>query len=176
MTSIDKHLQENSQRIAKEYHNILEINRINNIAAIIIDVKTNNILAYIGNSSFGRISDSPDVDIVKSPRSTGSIIKPLLYASMLQEGKILPTTLVPDIPTRISGFNPDNYDETYHGAVPAKQALSRSLNIPVVRMLQVFRLLKIYYTLKKLGYEYVELWSGTLWFNPCSWWSRRNPL
>jgi penicillin-binding protein 1C len=70
---------------------------------------------------------------------------------MLQENKILPTTLVADIPTKISGFNPNNYNETFNGAIPAKKALSRSLNIPVVRMLQTYGVDKFYNSLKKLG-------------------------
>lgn len=150
-TSLEKRYQQNLERIAKDYLSVLEVNQIHNIAAIIIDVKSNNVLAYAGNISTGTASSSPDVDIIKSPRSTGSIIKPVLYALMLQEGKILPGTLVPDIPTKISGFNPDNYDGTYQGAVPAREALSRSLNIPVVRMLQQYGVEKFYNALRKLG-------------------------
>lgn len=158
-SSLSRTIQLNCERIAREYLKILEINRINNIAVIVADVKSNQVLAYVGNACYGKAENSPDVDIVQAPRSTGSIIKPLLYAMMLQEGKLLPTTLVPDIPTRISGFNPDNYDETYNGAVPAKQALSRSLNVPVVRMLQSYGVEKFHGNLKKLGMT-------TLFHNP----------
>jgi penicillin-binding protein 1C len=150
-SSLSKTIQLNCERIAREYLKVLEINRINNIALIVADVKTNQVLAYVGNACYGKAENSPDVDIVQAPRSTGSIIKPLLYALMLQEGKLLPTTLVPDIPTRVSGFNPDNYDDTYNGAVPAKQALSRSLNVPVVRMLQSYGVERFHSNLKKLG-------------------------
>ncbi len=150
-TSINKRIQENTERVAKDYLGILEVNQINNIAVLILDVKTNTVLAYVGNMCHSKVSNSPDVDIVQAPRSTGSVIKPLLYALMLQEGKILPTTLVPDIPTKISGFNPDNYDETFNGAIPARKALSRSLNVPVVRMLQTYGVEKFYNALKKMG-------------------------
>ena len=64
-----------------------------------------------GNGSF--------VDIIDAPRSSGSILKPLLYTFMLDEGEILPDKLVPDIPTHISGYSPLNFDRTYSGAVPA---------------------------------------------------------
>jgi len=150
-SSIQKRYQQNLERITREYLKVLEINQIHNIAAIIVDVKRNEIIAYSGNTCMNQSQYSPDVDIIQSPRSTGSIIKPLLYGLMLQEGKILPSTLVPDIPTRISGFNPDNYDETYNGAIPAKKALSRSLIVPVVRMLQSFGVDKFYNSLKRLG-------------------------
>ena len=47
------------------------------------------------------------------------ILKPLLYAGMQESGELLPTALVPDIPTRFPGFAPENFDESYSGAVPA---------------------------------------------------------
>lgn len=70
---------------------------------------------------------------------------------MLNDGVLLPNTLVPDIPTQIGGFTPQNFNLTYDGAVPAKRALARSLNIPCVRMLQQFGLEKFHLRLKKFG-------------------------
>src|SRR5690606_34377046 len=79
---------------------------------------------------------APQVDIIQRPRSTGSILKPLLYGLMLQDGELLPTTLVSDIPTQFAGYKPQNYDRQYRGAVPAHYALAHSLNVPAVRMLR----------------------------------------
>jgi penicillin-binding protein 1C len=62
-------------------------------------------------------------------------LKPLLYAAMLDDGSILPHTLVPDTPLNINGFTPHNYDKEFRGAVAASEAISRSLNVPLVRML-----------------------------------------
>jgi penicillin-binding protein 1C len=122
------------------FHSIgLAANEIHNAAAIVVEVETGNVVAYIGNlKPVGKTEYSNKVDIIRSSRSTGSILKPFLYAGMLNDGLLLPTTLVPDIPTRIGGFMPENYNLTYDGAVPAKRALSRSLNIPAVKMLQVY--------------------------------------
>src|SRR5690606_16160117 len=85
--------------------------------------------------------------------STGSILKPLLYASMLDESLLLPTSLVPDIPTQISGYTPQNYDNTYDGAVAANRALSRSLNIPSVLMLQDYGIYNFYDKLQKYKFR-----------------------
>jgi penicillin-binding protein 1C len=57
---------------------------------------------------------------------------------MIQDGMILPSTLIPDIPTYINGYAPTNFNETFEGAVPAERALARSLNVPAVLMLQRF--------------------------------------
>ena len=69
---------------------------------------------------------------------------------MLDEGEILPRTLIPDIPTQISGYTPQNYDLSYDGAVAANRALARSLNIPAVLMLQQYSVTKFYEQLQKL--------------------------
>ena len=39
-------------------------------------------------------SHANNVDIILSPRSTGSLLKPLLYAAMLDDGKLLPGSLI----------------------------------------------------------------------------------
>ena len=96
-------------------------------------------LAYVGNSTAeGSSENGGDVDIIRSLRSTGSILKPLLYAGMMESGEILPNTLIPDIPARFPGFAPKNFDQSFSGAVAAGSALSQSLNIPAVSMLQKY--------------------------------------
>src|SRR5690606_20485688 len=103
----------------------------------------------VGNSPTDK-NHQKDVDIIEAPRSTGSILKPFLYASMLDDGDILPESLIPDIPTQISGYSPQNYNLTYDGAVPANRALARSLNIPAVLMLQEYSVNKFYEQLQNL--------------------------
>ena len=110
-------------------------------------------LAYVGNSTLEEaIHHGGDVDIIRSFRSTGSILKPILYAGMQQSGDILPNSLVADIPTRFPGFSPKNFDQSYRGAVPAGSALSQSLNIPAVKMLQKYNPERFLDLLKKTGF------------------------
>ncbi|WP_309609677.1 penicillin-binding transpeptidase domain-containing protein, partial [Flavobacterium sp.] len=135
-------------QIAKYYYNQYKQNEVNNLAIIVIDVKTRNIMSYVGNSPTD-LNHQKDVDIIDAPRSTGSILKPLLYAAMLDEGELLPNTLIADIPTQISGYTPQNFNLTFDGAVPAHRALARSLNIPSVLMLQDYGVNKFYEELQK---------------------------
>ena len=65
---------------------------------------------------------------------------------------MLPATLIPDIPTRFPGFTPRNFDQTYSGAVTADFALSQSLNIPSVRMLQKYDPQNFLALLRKTGF------------------------
>ncbi len=150
-TTLDANLQRRVTDIVEFYKPRLEANSIHNIAVLVVDVKTGNALAYVGNTNSETNDNGRSVDIIKSSRSTGSILKPLLYAAMLNDGLILPNTLIPDIPTQIGGYTPKNFYPTYDGAVPASRALARSLNVPAVRMLQVYSVAKFHYVLNKLG-------------------------
>jgi len=147
-TTIDVALQNRVNQIAKYYYNQYRQNEIHNLAILVIDVKTRNVMSYVGNSPT-HASHQKDVDIISAPRSTGSILKPLLYAAMLDEGQLLPNTLIADVPTQISGYKPENFNLTFDGAVPAHRALARSLNIPAVLMLQDFGVSKFYEELQK---------------------------
>jgi penicillin-binding protein 1C len=147
-TTVEIALQNRVNQIAKYYYNQYKQNEVNNLAILVIDVSNRNIMSYVGNAPTDA-NHQKDVDIIGAPRSTGSILKPLLYAAMLDEGELLPNTLVADIPTQISGYTPQNFNLTFDGAVPAHRALSRSLNIPAVLMLQDFGVNKFYDELQK---------------------------
>lgn len=149
-SSIDEALQIQAERILNEHQQRLSGNQVYNAAAIIIKVETGEALAYVGNADAGR-EHNEMVDVVNSPRSTGSILKPFLFAALMDDGKMLPQTLVPDVPTLIGGFSPKNFSKDYDGAVPADKALIRSLNIPAVHELRDFRYEKFYEVLKNVG-------------------------
>jgi len=151
-TTLDIELQKQVIEITNRHAKIHKANQINNISALVLDVKTGNVLAYVGNLTdlYDEINAS-QVDVIMGDRSTGSILKPLLYASMLTEGFALPKMLFPDIPTYINGYMPQNYKLEYDGAVPADRALARSLNVPAVLMLQKYGVEKFHFKLKKLG-------------------------
>lgn len=149
-TTIDRTLQQRVAEKVNNHYRLLKHNEIHNAAALVLDVETGETLAYIGNTDCGE-ENSPHVDAITAPRSTGSVMKPLLFASMLHDGEILPATLVADIPTQILGYTPKNFNLTYEGAVPARRALAKSLNIPAVRMLREHGIEKFHYRLKQLG-------------------------
>lgn len=150
-TTINANLQRRVSDIVAYHLPRLEGNSIHNIAVLVVDVETGKTLVYVGNTNPEGSENGKSVDVIKSPRSTGSILKPFLYAAMLSEGLILPNTLIPDIPTQIGGYAPKNFYPTFDGAVPASRALARSLNVPAVRMLQSYGIPKFHHILNKLG-------------------------
>ncbi|MDW7694750.1 penicillin-binding protein 1C [Flammeovirgaceae bacterium SG7u.111] len=151
-TTIGVEKQREVNEIVKRYYGFLKNNGVHNMAILVMDVDKGNTLAYVGNTQIeGNDGHGDDVDVITAPRSSGSILKPLLYGLMLKEGEILPNTLVPDVPTFIAGFAPQNFSKTYDGAISAKVALARSLNIPHVHMLRDYSIEKLHFNLQKMG-------------------------
>ncbi|PCJ95544.1 MAG: penicillin-binding protein 1C [Flavobacteriaceae bacterium] len=139
VSTLNIRLQQNINAIVAKHHQSLLQNQVHNAAVLVLDVNTREVLSYVGNTKTKK-EHQKDVDMVQANRSTGSVIKPLLYTAMLDAGELLPNMLVADIPTQIAGYTPENFNENYSGAVPAKKALARSLNIPAVRLLQSYGL------------------------------------
>lgn len=151
-STVDAALQRDLTEILRERGESLQRRGIHDIAALVVDHHTFRVRAYVGNTAgVDGPRDGDAVDIVQRPRSTGSLLKPFLYAAALQEGLIAPTTLLPDVPTQYSGFRPENIDGRFRGAVPADEALSRSLNVPAVRLLRQYGVPRFYALLKGLG-------------------------
>ncbi len=155
-TQIDRRLTRKIEFILQQHSQRLGGLGINNLALIVVDNATLQVKAYFGNVPFSnRAVFAPYVDIASQPRSSGSTLKPFLYASMLDSGDITPKMLIPDIPTAYGSYQPTNYDESYRGAVSARQALTASLNIPSVRMLDQYSYQAFYDQLKQLGFSHL---------------------
>lgn len=149
VTTLNPVLQQQAMEVLERHHSRLSGNHIHNAAVLLLDIETNEALVYIGNTPGERFGNH--VDVITAPRSTGSILKPFLYASMLNDGQLLPRTLVPDIPTQIGGYTPRNFHPEYDGAVPASRAVARSLNVPAVRLLQQYGVEHFHFKLRNLG-------------------------
>ncbi len=151
-TTLDRTLQRAATALVQEHARGLALRNVYNAAGLIMDNRSFEVLAYVGNADWSVAnSHGYAVDIVRRPRSTGSILKPLLYASMLEAGEILPSTLIPDVPTQYAGYTPENFDHSYRGMVPADVALAQSLNVPAVRMLKQHGVQRFYGMLQQAG-------------------------
>tara|TARA_R110002050_G_scaffold296167_1_gene455813 strand:+ start:6200 stop:8518 length:2319 start_codon:yes stop_codon:yes gene_type:complete len=128
----------------------LKLNRINNAALLLIDNDNAEVLAYVGNGSDGPGHYN---DMLQTERSSGSILKPFLYAAGLQSGQWLPQEIIPDIPMHFEGFHPKNYDGKFRGMVKADEALALSLNIPAVVELREFGVDRFTNLLRKTGFS-----------------------
>lgn len=152
-TTIDKNLHLRILEMAQNYSAGLAGNEINNLAVLVADARTGEVLSYIGNTS---ADHSKFVDIVQAPRSSGSILKPFLYANAFGEGMLNPRMLISDIPMHFGGFFPVNFDKGYDGMVRAGNALSRSLNIPAVSLLRDYGAGRFHQDLKDIGFTTLQ--------------------
>lgn len=150
-TTIQASTQQQVSNILQRHVKRLRRNQVNNAAVMITEVKTGKVITYNGNVLNLGFKHNEAVDIIQAPRSSGSILKPFLYCEAFDKSILTPYTLLPDIPTHYKGYTPQNYAQSFSGAVPAKIALAQSLNIPAVRLLEQVGLYQFYERLKSLG-------------------------
>ncbi len=176
VSTLDARLQAEATQLVQEHSAQLARQQVHNAAALVIDNETFEVVAYVGNGvrkgggrkgvrpifsenrsdpfSSAPLSSDPfssHVDIIRRPRSTGSILKPMLFAAMLDDGALTPRMLLPDVPTHYEGFTPENFDRQYRGAVRADEALAHSLNVPAVRMLRTYGIARFADVLRDAG-------------------------
>lgn len=154
-STLDHRLQQQVGAILARHQRLLQGNAIYNSAALVVDTYSGEVLAYHGNNPEAEMEHDLYVDIVRAPRSSGSLLKPLLYASMLEAGEILPHSIIPDVPLRYAGFSPENFLRRYMGVVAADQAIFQSLNVPSVWMLRAYGIHRFSQDLKSLGLSHI---------------------
>lgn len=105
------------------------------VAALVVDNDKLDVLAYAGSADFGDRERAAHVDMVRGVRSPGSTLKPFLYAMALDDGLIHSESLLVDAPQSFGGYEPGNFQSSFHGPVSVSEALQRSLNVPAVDLL-----------------------------------------
>lgn len=136
-TTLNLDLQRSAIRSMENFQEGLNANEVYNAGLLLLDANTGAVKAYVGNYTGKNVPDRYN-DMLRTPRSSGSILKPFLYCSMLNEGSLWPKELVRDIPLLFADFKPENFVNSYSGAIPADDALAQSLNIPFVYMLKSY--------------------------------------
>lgn len=135
-TGIKEGIQLKTASIIEKYAARTKSLNINNAAVIVIDNKTGNIISYVGSQNFKDNQNAGQVDGVKAIRSPGSTLKPLVYAMAFDKGIITPQQTILDVPTDFGTYSPLNYDQKFRGSITVKEALTQSLNIPAVDLLE----------------------------------------
>ena len=153
-STIQYEIQKMATESAYWAHENLKNAQIQNLAILIASTETGEVLAYCGNAP--NTSMSPYVDHVQAPRSTGSILKPFLLTGALNQGYVLPTALMDDIPVVIDGFQPQNFSKRYTGMTALDQSLIQSLNIPFVHLLKIYGLEQFHFDLQRLGLHHID--------------------
>ena len=116
----------------------LEHKAIHGGAIVVVDHRSREVVALVGSLDFGDARHGGQIAMFERPRSPGSTLKPLLYALAIDRGMVLPEYLVADVPSQYGTYRPRNFDGDWSGLVTLQGALSRSLNLPFVDLLDRF--------------------------------------
>ncbi|UCH15347.1 MAG: penicillin-binding protein 1C, partial [Bacteroidales bacterium] len=136
-TGIDLEMQQKLQKIATDYSKHLYFQNIKNVTVLVVENNSCKVLSYIGSADFFNDEDGGQVDGIQAVRSPGSTLKPLLYGLAFDKGYITPKSVMSDVPVSFGGYEPENYDGKFYGNVTAELALSLSLNVPAVKILDM---------------------------------------
>ena len=150
-STLNKNAQKKAQEIVDRNSANLASNGVLHAAALVLENATGEIKAYIGNSGSFTAGEQRMVNMIHAPRSTGSILKPLLYASAMNYGEITPLELLEDAPVQYGSYSPKNYTKMYGGVISAKQMVSKSLNVPAVNLLAKLGVSRFHTLLKQYG-------------------------
>lgn len=154
-TTVRRDLQNKVREILEKnvYH--VHHRNVNNSAAVVLDNKSGNVLAYVG--SVEKFSKAKYVDVANSPRPAGSTLKPFIYGRAIEKKYITASSVISDDPSAISWaggvYRPRNYDSKFHGLVSVRQSLGSSLNVPAVKTVKILGLHSTYQLLNSLGFQ-----------------------
>jgi penicillin-binding protein 1C len=104
-------------------------------AIVVVDHRTREVVALVGSLDFGDTTHGGQIAMFDRPRSPGSTLKPFVYALAIDRGMALPDYLIADVPSQYGTYRPRNFDGDWAGLVTLGDALSRSLNLPFVDLL-----------------------------------------
>lgn len=107
-------------------------------AILVVEEDSMAVRAYLGSVDINDAKRFGHVDMISALRSPGSTLKPFLYGMALDEGLIHSESLLQDVPRRYGDYRPGNFSMGFTGAVPASTALSSSLNLPAVQLLEAY--------------------------------------
>jgi penicillin-binding protein 1C len=150
-STIDLEIQNICEGIAAKNVGSLRSRGIENVAIVVLDNTTAEILALIGSADFFDSKKQGQVNGALAARSPGSALKPFVYAMAVEDGLISPKTMLNDLPVYYSGYSPENYDRKYRGVVTAEDALKQSLNVPAVNLCSKVGMIDFYRLLKRGG-------------------------
>ena len=155
VTTLDLNIQNMAAQQVRDIVNELKDRQVTNAAAIVIDNRSGDILAYVGSADFWDEASLGQNDGVTALRQPGSALKPFIYSLAIESG-MTTATLLEDVEahysTPIGDFSPKNYSRRFHGPVRLREALANSLNIPAVKVVENIGVDNVLAGLKEFGF------------------------
>lgn len=160
-TSLDRSLQQFAETQVQEIVKTLAHLNVTQAAALVLDNRTGEVLAYVGSADYFSEAQLGRNDGVQALRQPGSTLKPFLYQLALEKKLLRPHNILADVPTHypIPGakiYSPTDYSETFAGPVRVRIALANSLNVPAVRVLEKVGVSAFLERLQQLGFTHLN--------------------
>jgi penicillin-binding protein 1C len=140
-TTLDLRMQVMAEKlVAERVAQGRERYNMNNAALVAMRPGSAEVLVMVGSADFADATIDGQVNVALMPRQPGSTLKPVLYATALDDLLVSPASILWDTPiTYDQGgnqlYSPRNYDNKFHGLVTVRSALANSYNVPAVRLL-----------------------------------------
>jgi penicillin-binding protein 1C len=134
-STLDAGAQALAERAVLQHRAELQRKGIYGGAVVVVDHRTREVAALVGSLDFSDARHGGQIAMFERPRSPGSTLKPFVYALAIDRGMALPEYLVADVPSQYGTYRPRNFDGDWAGLVTLRDALSRSLNLPFVDLL-----------------------------------------
>jgi len=132
VSTLDAGLQARLEPIAAAYARSQGLDAT--AAILVVEIEGRAVRAAVGSGGLDRPGGW--IDMTTALRSPGSALKPFVYAFAFDDGVAAPDTEIQDVATRFADYQPENFDRTFRGKVTAREALSHSLNVPAVAMME----------------------------------------
>jgi len=157
-TTLDLPLQLFVQAQARDVVAALAGRNVTQAAALVIDNRNGDVLAYVGSTDYFDDAYLGQNDGVRTLRQPGSTLKPFLYEYALERGVVRPYTMLADVPTSYAipngqAYSPEDYSSNFAGPVSVRIALANSLNVPAVRVLSKVGVPSFLERLQTLGFS-----------------------
>jgi 1A family penicillin-binding protein len=154
-TTLDLNLQHTLEGNINNHIAYIQRNGGSNASAVAIDPASGEIRALVGSADYNN-PDWGKVNMVTTARQPGSSFKAIYYSEALAEGVITPATILQDVPTNFNGYQPLDADRRFRGNVTARQAISESLNIPSVEVMQKLGIDKAVTAANRMGISTID--------------------
>jgi penicillin-binding protein 1C len=159
-TTIDRSLQRFVEHQMSDVVAGLAGNDVGQAAAIVLDNRSGDVLAYAGSLDYFDDAQLGRNDGVRALRAPGSALKPFLYELALERRDVRPATILPDAAVAYALpnagiYRPTDYSEHFMGPVRVRTALANSLNVPAVRVLSRVGVANFLERLHALGFTHL---------------------
>jgi len=154
-TTLDVSLQKSASAAVAKQMSFVQKNGGSNASVVAIDPTSGEIRALVGSADYNN-ADFGKVNMAVTARQPGSSVKPLYYAEALQRGVITPATILNDKRTDFGGYIPLNADRKFRGDVSVRNAISQSLNVPSVEVMQKLGVANSVEALQRLGVSTID--------------------